>query len=47
MIESKNFIKWTKLIFKDNSIKAIDLIRSCFANSMKELNNFDNKKKLH
>ena len=44
MIESKNFIKWTKLIFKDNSIKAIDLISSCFTNNLTGLNYSDNKK---
>lgn len=44
MIGSKNFLEWTKLIFKGNSNKAIDLIRSCFSNSMQGLNNFDNKK---
>lgn len=44
MIGSKNFLEWTKLIFKGNSNKAIDLIISCFSNSMQGLNNFDNKK---
>jgi len=44
MIESKNFIKWTKLIFKDNSIKAIDLISSYFTNNLTGLNYSDNKK---
>ena len=44
MIGSKNFLEWTKLIFKGNSNKAIDLITSCFSNSMQGLNNFDNKK---
>ena len=44
MIGYKNFLEWTKLIFKGNSNKAIDLIKFCFANSMKGLNNFDNKK---
>ena len=44
MIDSKCFLEWTELIFKGNSNKAIDLIRSCFANNLKELINFDNKK---
>jgi len=44
MIESKNFIEWTKLIFKANSKKAIKLIRSYFDNNMAGLNYFDNKK---
>lgn len=44
MIGYKHFLEWTKLIFKGNSNKAIDLIKFCFANRMKGLNNFDNKK---
>ena len=44
MIESKNFIEWTKLIFKANSKKATKLIRSYFNNNMAGFNYFDNKK---
>ena len=44
LINSEFFVKWTRLIFNNNSSKAIQMIKLFFANNMMHINKLANKK---